>query len=331
MKKSDVFCWVVIGLLLLFLWHSSSIEFFQDTSGIKGPPYTASDATKIVSVMPTTMKTALKTSTGSDEPSRLIQPITDIMSDFHAVYASATVPLKAADVDTFLLTKTIPTGVTKADMKTLLVAYFVTPAPGAANAPLTAAQTAANTQAAARAAATAANASTYASQLAAVGQSGGYSDASANRLSLNDASANRLSLNDASANRLSLNDASANRIPFSSSFGISGGGGGTPMSGMQVGGPTYGGLGSNANNLATAAGNWASVGSNYPTMYGPSTTATPLPNANPGLVLPTADQAGVYMPGHRAPSQLGTFVPLQTQKMDGDPSGFWPDYRVFMK
>jgi hypothetical protein len=105
--------------------------------------------------------------------------------------------------------------------------------------------------------------------------------------------------------------------------------------GMQVGGPMYGGLGSNANQ-ATVSGNWASVGSNYPTMYGPSAKATSLPNANPGLILPTAQQAGVdgdtmYMPGSRAPSQLGTFTPLQTQKMDGDPLGFLPDYRAFMK
>jgi hypothetical protein len=330
MKKSDVFCWLVIGLLLLFLWNSSSIEFFQDTPGIKGPPYTASDATKIVDVMPTTMKAALKTSTRSDDPVRLIQPITPIMSDFHAVYAAATTRLTPSNVDTFLLTETIPTGLTKADVKTLLVTYFVTPTPGAANAPLTAGQIAANAQAAARAAARAASDAAYARQLAALGQTGGYSDASANRLPTSDVSGNGSST--------VTTDASANRIPFSSSFGISSGsgsggglGGGTPMSGMQLGGPTYGGLGSNANNLATAAGNWASVGSNYPTMYGPSTRGTSLPNSNSGLILPTAEQVGVNMPGCRAPSELGTFTPLETQKMDGDPLGFLPDYRVFMK
>jgi hypothetical protein len=330
MKKSDVFCWVVVGLLLLFLWHSSSIEFFQDTSGIKGPPYTASDATKIVSVMPTTMKTALKTSTGSDEPSRLIQPITDIMSDFHAVYASATVPLKAADVDTFLLTKTIPTGVTKADMKTLLVAYFVTPAPGAANATLTAAQIAANTQAAARAAATAANAVAYAAQAGFTGPTGGAPPAA----SPTGPTGGAPPAASPTGGALALTPPSL--TGGFSSFGTPSSNAGSPFRGMQVGGPTYGGLGSNANNLATAAGNWASVGSNYPTMYGPSSKSSSLPNANPGLILPTAQQAGadgdtVYMPGCRAPSQLGAFVPLQTQKMDGDPSGFWPDYRVFMK
>jgi hypothetical protein len=154
MKKSDVFCWVVVGLLLVFLWHSSSVEFFQDTPGIRGPPYTVSDATRIVNVMPATMKAALKASARSDDPAQIIQPITPLMSDFHAVYAAATVPLTSANVDTFLQTEPIPTGLTKADVKTLLIAYFVTPTPGAANAPLTAGQIAANAQAAARAAGT---------------------------------------------------------------------------------------------------------------------------------------------------------------------------------
>jgi hypothetical protein len=34
-------------------------------------------------MMPATMKTALKTSSGSDDPAILIAPITDLMSDFH--------------------------------------------------------------------------------------------------------------------------------------------------------------------------------------------------------------------------------------------------------
>jgi hypothetical protein len=54
------------------------------------------------------------------------------------------------------------------------------------------------------------------------------------------------------------------------------------------------------------------------------------------MILPTAQQAGadgdtVYMPGCRVPSQLGAFTPMQPQKTDGDPLGFLPDYRVFMK
>jgi hypothetical protein len=114
MKKSDVFCWVVVGLLLVFLWHSSSVEFFQDTTGIRGPPYTVSDATKIVNVMPAAMKAALKASARSDDPAQIIQPITPLMSDVHAVYAAATVPLTAANVDTFLQSEPIPSGLTVA-------------------------------------------------------------------------------------------------------------------------------------------------------------------------------------------------------------------------
>jgi hypothetical protein len=333
MKKLDVFCWVVIGLLLVFLWHSSSVEFFQDTSGIKGPPYTASDATKIVNAMPSTMKAALKTSTGSDDPARLIQPITDIMSDFHAVYAAATVPLTAANVDTFLQTRAIPSGLTKADVNTLLVAYFVTPTPGSANAPLTAAQVTANAQAVIRAAATAANQSTYAGELAALGQTGMYMDASGS-----DVSGNRQAGSDVSGNRQAGSDVSGTRLLLS---GLSGGGFGTPSSnattpysGMQVGGPRYGGQGSYTS--ATTSGNWSSVGSNYPTMYGPKPNNASLPSSNPGMILPTAQQVGadgntVYMPGSRAPSQLGAFVPMLPRKTDGDPLGFLPDYRVFMK
>uniref|UniRef100_A0A6C0JI09 Uncharacterized protein n=1 Tax=viral metagenome TaxID=1070528 RepID=A0A6C0JI09_9ZZZZ len=323
MKKLDVFCWVVIGLLLVFLWHSSSVEFFQDTSGIKGPPYTASDATKIVTAMPSTMKAALKTSTGSDDPVRLIQPITDIMSDFHAVYAAATVPLTSANVDTFLQTRAIPSGLTKADVNTLLVAYFVTPTPGSANAPLTAAQVTANAQAVIRAAATAANQSTYA---------GMYMDASGS-----DVSGNTAAGSDVSGNTAAGSDVSGTRLLLS---GLSGGGFGTPSSnattpysGMQVGGPRYGGQGSYTS--ATTSGNWSSVGSNYPTMYGPKSNNTTLPDSN-GMILPTAQQVGadgntVYMPGCRAPGQLGAFTPMKPEKTDGDPLGFLPDYRVFMK
>jgi len=355
MKKLDVFCWVVIGLLLVFLWHSSSIEFFQDTSGIKGPPYTASDATKIVAVMPATMKTALKTSTRSDDPARLIQPITPIMSDFHAVYAAATTRLTSANVDTFLQSRTIPSGLTKADVKTLLVAYFVTPTPGAANAELTAGQVAANAQAAARAAAAAANAAAYARSLAALGQSMGYSDLSGNRTGSDvsgntagsDVSGNRTGSDvsgntagsDVSGNRrlLSSGDAPGNRLLlsglYSGSFGTLSSNAATPFRGMQVGGPKYGGQGTNT--AATTSGNWSSVGSNYPVMYGPKANNSSLPNSN-GMILPTSAQVGadgdtVYMPGCRAPSQLGAFTPMQPQKTNGDPLGFLPDYRVFMK
>ena len=327
MKKLDVFCWVVIGLLLMFLWHSSSIEFFQDTSGIKGPPYTASDAVKIVAAMPPTMKTALKASSGSDDPVRLIQPITDIMSDFHAVYASATTRLTSANVDTFLQSATIPSGLTKADVKTLLVAYFVTPTPGAANAPLTAGQIAANSQQAVRAATTAANAAAYAAQAGFTGPTGGAPPA-----------ASPTGPTGGAPPAASPTGGAPALTPPSltggfSSFGTPSSNAGTPFKGMQVGGPTYGGKGTQT--PATTAGNWSSVGSNYPVMYGPRPNNTNLPSSN-GMILPTAQQAGadgdtVYMPGCRVPSQLGAFTPMQPQKTDGDPLGFLPDYRVFMK
>ena len=179
MKKFDVFCWAVVGLLLVFLWHSSSLEFFQDqitdasgntTMGpIRGAPYSASDAVKIVAMMPATMKTALKASSGTDDPATLIAPITDLMSDFHgSVYLPATTPITTANVDTFLQSANVPTGLTKADVKTLMVAYFVNQRAGNPNAPLTAAQMAANAQQTVNAAATASNAAAYAAESAAM-------------------------------------------------------------------------------------------------------------------------------------------------------------------
>ena len=342
MKKSDVFCWVVVGLLLVFLWHSSSVEFFQDTPGIRGPPYTASDATRIVNVMPATMKAALKASVRSEDPAQLIQPITPLMSDFHAVYAAATVPLTAAKVDAFLQTEPIPSGLTKADVKTLLVAYFVTPTPGAANAPLTAGQITANAQQLVAGAASSSNAAAYAALLGAVGQTGGYQSGpgggtpptpptppgpSGPSGPSGPTGDTVLASGDASGNRLLLSGL------YQNSFGTPTSNAGTPYSGMQIGGPRYGGQGSYTS--ATTSGNWSSVGSNYPTMYGPKPNNASLPNTN-GMILPTAQQAGadgntMYMPGCRAPSELGAFVPTLPQKTNADPSGFLPDYRVFMK
>lgn len=345
MKKFDVFCWAVVGLLLVFLWHSSSLEFFQDqitdasgntTMGpIRGAPYSASDAVKIVAMMPATMKTALKASSGTDDPATLIAPITDLMSDFHgSVYLPATTPITTANVDTFLQSANVPTGLTKADVKTLMVAYFVNQRAGNPNAPLTAAQMAANAQQTVNAAATASNAAAYAAELAAVGQTGGYR--TPNSPTGTSAPSPPSSPSGAVAPS-PTGGYSSYGTPMSSNapnpWGTSPGDP-SRMSGMQVGGPIYGGRG--AQSAATTSGNWASVGSNYPVMYGPSSKGTSLPNSNSGLVLPSAQQAGVdgdttYMPGHRAPSQLGSFAPLLMQKMDGDPSGFWPDYRVFMK
>ena len=177
MKKSDIFCWVVVGLLLVFLWHSSSVEFFQDTEAIKGPPYTIADAGRIVEMMPESMKTALRQEVGqgAGNPAKLLYPITDLLSDFHSgVYARATAPLKAADVDTFLRNRPIPPYLTATDVKTLLVAYFVNQAPGSANATLTSAQTSANAWQSIQAVDNSVNAAEYGRLLGAVGQTGGY-------------------------------------------------------------------------------------------------------------------------------------------------------------
>ena len=338
MKKSDVFCWVVVGLLLVFLWHSSSVEFFQDTPGIRGPPYTVSDATRIVNVMPATMKAALKASVRSEDPAQLIQPITPLMSDFHAVYAAATVPLTAAKVDAFLQTEPIPSGLTKADVKTLLVAYFVTPTPGAANAPLTAGQITANAQQLVTGAASSSNAAAYAALLGAVGQTGGYQSGTAGGTPPTPPTPPGPSGPTGSTESTVLASPTGGTTPLAptggySMFGTPSSNAGTPYSGMQIGGPRYGGQGSYTS--ATTSGNWSSVGSNYPTMYGPRANNASLPNTN-GMILPTAQQAGadgntMYMPGCRAPSELGAFVPTLPQKTNADPSGFLPDYRVFMK
>ena len=341
MKKVDIVCWVLVVLLLLFLWHSSSIEFFQDqitdasgnkTMGpIRGAPYSASDAAKIVGMMPETMKLALKTSSGSDDPARLIAPITDLMADFHGtVYLPATTAITAANVDTFLQSATVPSGLTKADVKTLMVAYFVNQQHGDANLALTTAQTAANAQQQANAAHTSSNASDYNALLAAVGQANAALDTSGSPT-------RRPPTTDTSGSPTTQTPQySSLGMPYDSNIAHYGDSQ-SAMVGMQIGGPTYGGQGQSS----SAGGNstWSSVGSNYPTMYGPRPTKTNLPNSNSSgvsLTLPTVAQAGadgstVYMPGSRAPSQLGSFTPLQTQKMDGDPSGFWPDYRAFMK
>lgn len=337
MKKSDIFCWVVVGLLLVFLWHSSSVEFFQDTPGIRGPPYTVSDATRIVNVMPATMKAALKASVRSEDPAQLIQPITPLMSDFHAVYAAATVPLTAAKVDTFLQTEPIPSGLTKADVKTLLVAYFVTPTPGAANAPLTAGQITANAQQLVAGAASSSNAAAYAALLGEVGQTGGYQSGPGGGTPPTPPPPGP-SGPTGSTGATVLASPTGGTTPMAptggySMFGTPTSNVGTPYSGMQIGGPRYGGQGSYTS--ATTSGNWSSVGSNYPTMYGPRANNASLPNQN-GMILPTAQQAGadgntMYMPGCRAPSELGAFVPTLPQKTNADPLGFLPDYRVFMK
>ena len=289
--------------------------------------------------MPATMKAALKASVRSEDPAQLIQPITPLMSDFHAVYAAATVPLTAAKVDAFLQTEPIPSGLTKADVKTLLVAYFVTPTPGAANAPLTAGQITANAQQLVTGAASSSNAAAYAALLGAVGQTGGYQSGTAGGTPPTPTPPPGPSGPTGSTESTVLASPTGGTTPLAptggySMFGTPSSNAGTPYSGMQIGGPRYGGQGSYTS--ATTSGNWSSVGSNYPTMYGPKPNNASLPNQNSGMILPTAQQAGadgntMYMPGCRAPSELGAFVPTLPQKTNADPLGFLPDYRVFMK
>ena len=162
--------WVLLfAVAVLFMWTAR--EGFQDTIALRGPPYGDSDYKSIVGMMPSTLVKALETANSAVKPVAPLSTastadkaryasdlsayhkkladgkITDIMGDFHtSVYQPATTPLKASDVNTFLATKAT-TGflaANKADIKTLLVAYFVTQPAGAANTPLTAAQIAAD-------------------------------------------------------------------------------------------------------------------------------------------------------------------------------------------
>jgi hypothetical protein len=193
--------WVLLFVAaLLFLW-SISREGFQDTIALRGPPYGNEDYPSIVGMMPDTLVKALETANSATKPVKPIQQtgkpaptasematynadllkyqgklvdgtISDVMGDFHTtVYQPATTPLSTAKVDTFLTTHATSGFLlaNKADIKTLLVAYFVTQPAGAANAELTAAQIASAGEAAA---------SGYADTLADVGQSAGYSSSS---------------------------------------------------------------------------------------------------------------------------------------------------------
>ena len=131
------------------------------------------DYAYIVGMMPATLVTALKAGpkpvlppspTATDRGTyqsalvtyyrKLVDgKISDVMGEFYTkVYQPATTPLTATGVDTFLTTyleqikTTSPAAYTffdtnKADIKTLLVAYFVNQTAGSANTPLTEAQT----------------------------------------------------------------------------------------------------------------------------------------------------------------------------------------------
>jgi hypothetical protein len=143
--------------MALFLW--SIRENFQDTATLKGPPYGDSDYPTIVNLMSTTLVTKLQDkyaaeNSGQGKPDKntlegqrkiVDGAISDLMGDFHTtVYKPASTPLTEANVDTFLNTKATSGFLldNKAEIKKLLVAYFVTQTAGAANAPLTAAQSA---------------------------------------------------------------------------------------------------------------------------------------------------------------------------------------------
>ena len=193
--------WVLLFVAaLLFLW-SISREGFQDTIALRGPPYGNEDYPSIVGMMPATLVTALETARSVTKPVRPTQQagrpaptaseiaayeadllayqrtlvdgtISDAMGDFHTTfYQPATTPLSTANVDTFLRTRATSGFLlaNKADIKTLLVSYFVTQTPGAQNVPLTDAQIASANAAADRG---------YSATLDDVGQSPGYSSSS---------------------------------------------------------------------------------------------------------------------------------------------------------
>lgn len=193
--------WVLLFVAaLLFLW-SISREGFQDTIALRGPPYGNEDYPSIVGMMPATLVTALETANSVTKPVRPTQrtgrpaptaseiaayeadllayqrelvdgTISDVMGDFHTTfYQPATTPLTTANVDTFLRTRATSGFLltNKADIKTLLVSYFVNQTAGAPNIPLTDAQIASANAAADRG---------YSATLDDVGQSPGYSSSS---------------------------------------------------------------------------------------------------------------------------------------------------------
>lgn len=146
MRKWILFA--LVGLVLLYVFGSR--EGFQDTNTIKGPPYGESDYSQIARMMPGTLIAAIHDAKPDANPSTtagqrvLVQgDIENIMSVFHtSVYQPASTSLTAGDVDRFLSTYPLTPMVSanKADVKTLLVAYFVTPTHGSANAELTKSQ-----------------------------------------------------------------------------------------------------------------------------------------------------------------------------------------------
>jgi hypothetical protein len=146
----------------LFLWTIR--ENFQDTATLRGPPYGDSDYPTIVNLMSPTLVTKLQDKFLAENPSQNKPDkstfegqrqlanglISELMGDFHRnVYQPATTPLTESNVDTYITQKVSNQFLidNKAEVKKLLIAYFVTQPAGAANAPLSSAQIASNSQA----------------------------------------------------------------------------------------------------------------------------------------------------------------------------------------
>jgi hypothetical protein len=107
------------------------------------------------------------------------------------------------------------------------------------------------------------------------------------------------------------------------------------LTGLQVGGPSDGGIGP-----STTSGNrtWGGDGVKYPNLLGPNPKDENLPDNNmtASLTLPTPCQVGadgntLYAPGCRAPTDLGYFTLPSIPKTEGNPSPFSGDYTVFMR
>ena len=284
--------WVLLfAVAVLFMWTAR--EGFQDTIALRGPPYGDSDYKGIVDMMPSTLVKALETANSAVKPvaplstasatdktryagdlsayqRKLVDgKVSDVMGDFHtSVYQPATTPLKASDVDTFLATKAT-TGflsANKADIKTLLVAYFVTQPAGAANTPLTAAQIAADEYSASTG---------YDDILKALGQGaddssppagGSGSDSSSSSSSSSGSGSSSGSSSDSSSSSGSSSDStsSSNTTGGSQTFRTSNSG----NSKGNLWGPAFTGMGNNAGLGA------AGTSRDYPTLLGPKPVAS---------------------------------------------------------
>jgi hypothetical protein len=245
MKK---WTWILLALsvgIILFLW--SIRENFQDTASLRGPPYGDSDYPTIVNLMSTALVTKLQDkfvveNPGQDRPDKstldgqrqLVDgTISDLMGDFHtSVYKPATTPLRDANVDSFLNTKSSPRFLVdnKAEIKKLLVAYFVTQPAGDANVELTDAQKASESRA----------------------SNSGYADI-LNDLGQTETSEVSGSLEDSISTRGNLED-------------VANAGGSGNIKKGNIWGPRYTGMGDNAGQ--DGLGGMNTIGE-YPTLIGP--------------------------------------------------------------